>query len=434
MLKLAVVGNPVFHSRSPEIFKYLSSLHNLNLHYSRISCEDVNEVFDFAKCINLDGFNVTSPFKNSVIQRIDKLDYQAVNLNSVNTVLFSNNEIKGYNTDYFGVLKTIWNDAVTFNNKKVLILGAGAAARTAVFAVRNLNSKIFIWNRNIDKAKKIAFEFGIEILAEKDLHNLIDEFDFVISTIPPNSKILFELKFNSSQTIFDTVYHNSFFKNNQSKFGYKLVVGEKWLINQASLSFELFSGVKPNISSLFSYLQKNERPRANKYVLIGFSGAGKTSLGREIAEKFNFEFLDFDDLIEQKMKMTISEIFSNYGENYFRNLEQKLLLEINDRLQNDQKPYIISLGGGIIDRPENIPYIKLLGNVIWLYSSIEDSFGRISKLKNRPKLSNFNEAVELFDKRKLQYFLTSDFIFLNSRDYDSAKTRLIYEISRLTSI
>jgi shikimate dehydrogenase len=394
----------------------------------------VNEVFDFAKCINLDGFNVTSPFKNSVIQRIDKLDYQAVNLNSVNTVLFSNNEIKGYNTDYFGVLKTIWDDAVTFNNKKVLILGAGAAARTAVFAVRNLNSKIFIWNRNIDKAKKIAFEFGIEILAEKDLHNLIDEFDFVISTIPPNSKILFELKFNSSQTIFDTVYHNSFFKNNQSKFGYKLVVGEKWLINQASLSFELFSGVKPNISSLFSYLQKNERPRANKYVLIGFSGAGKTSLGREIAEKFNFEFLDFDDLIEQKMKMTISEIFSNYGENYFRNLEQKLLLEINDRLQNDQKPYIISLGGGIIDRPENIPYIKLLGNVIWLYSPIEDSFGRISKLKNRPKLSNFNEAVELFDKRKLQYFLTSDFIFLNSRDYDSAKTRLIYEISRLTSI
>lgn len=434
MLKLAVVGNPVFHSRSPEIFNYLSSQHNVKLHYSRISCDNVNDAIDLAKCVEINGFNVTSPFKNSVMQNVDKLDYQAVNLNSANTILFSNTEIKGFNTDYFGILKTIWDDAITLNNKKVLILGAGAAAKTAVFAVRNLNSKIFIWNRNTDKAKKIVNEFGIEHLTDKEVINSIGEFDYIISTIPPNSKILSDLKFNENQTIFDTVYHNSFFKNHQQKFGYKLVVGEKWLINQASLAFELFTGVKPNISSLFKYLQKNEKPIKNNFVLIGFSGAGKTTLGREIAEKFNFVTLDFDEIIEKKMNMSVSEIFANYGETYFRDLERRILLELNENMKSNLNPHIISVGGGIFDNEQNIEYIKSLGNVIWIYSPLEISYERISKLKNRPKLTSYDTAVELFKERKHKYFLNSDFIFVNSGDIKSTKERLINEISRLINV
>ncbi len=169
MLKLAVIGNPIFHSKSPIIHSQMAKETSIQLHYNRISCEKPEDAIYFAQDLKIDGLNVTSPFKRSILNYIKKLDYQASNLSSSNTLKFNNDEIEGYNTDYFGVLRTIWDNNLIFNKKKVLIFGTGLAAQTAAFAVRNLNSILYIWDRNEEKAKQVAENLGIRYIKSDEI-------------------------------------------------------------------------------------------------------------------------------------------------------------------------------------------------------------------------------------------------------------------------
>jgi shikimate dehydrogenase len=429
MLKLAVVGNPVFHSRSPEIFSFLKQQHSVNIHYNRISCEKISEAIDFADMMEMDGFNVTSPFKQLIIEHLEKLDYQAANLNAANTIVFKNKVKIGYNTDYFGILKTIWDSSISLNKKKVLILGAGAAARTAAFAIRNLNAIITIWDRFDEKSKKIANEFEINFSSTKEIIHTIAEYDFIISTIPPNSKILTELNFTKQQIIFDTIYHNSFFVENQKKFGFKVIIGEKWLINQASLSFEFFTNIKTEAKNIFNFLSNNKQQNSKSFIFSGFSGSGKTTLNKLCASNLGLNSFDLDEIIEEKTNLSINEIFKKYGENYFRELETQTL---NEFAQNFPKSnFILSVGGGTLETQENVQLLKSMGSVVWIYSPLEIAFERIKTIRSRPLINNLEEAVNLFNSRKYSYFNNSEYIFINSSTIESAEERLVNEISRI---
>ncbi len=429
MLKLAVVGNPVFHSRSPEIFSFLKQQHSLNIHYNRISCEKISEAIDFAGIMEMDGFNVTSPFKQLIIEHLEKLDYQATNLNAANTIVFKNKTKIGYNTDYFGILKTIWDNSISLNKKKVLILGTGAAARTAAFAIRNLNAIITIWDRSDEKSQKIANEFGINFSSTKEVIHTIADYDFIISTIPPNSKILTELNFTKQQIIFDTIYHHSFFVENQKKFGFKVIIGEKWLINQASLSFEFFTNIKTEAKNIFHFFNNTAQRNSKNFIFTGFSGSGKTTLSKLCASNLGLNSFDLDDIIEEKTNLSIAEIFKKYGENYFRELETQTL---NELAQNPSKNnFILSVGGGTLETQENVQLLKSMGSVVWIYSPLELAFERIKTIKSRPLINNLEETINLFNSRKYDYFNNSEYIFINSSTIESAEERLINEISRI---
>ena len=90
-----------------------------------------------------------------------------------------------------------------------------------------------------------------------------------------------------------------------------------------------------------------------RIILIGFMGAGKTSVGERLAKKLQFDFLDMDYKIEEVENKQITEIFEQYGESYFRELENKV---INEYIQNEN--IVISTGGGIITTKENIEILK----------------------------------------------------------------------------
>lgn len=134
----------------------------------------------------------------------------------------------------------------------------------------------------------------------------------------------------------------------------------------------------------------------NKIILIGFMGCGKTTIGKQLAKKFNFDFIDTDEEIEKKYNTTISDIFRIYGEDDFRKKEVSLLDEL---LKKDN--IIISTGGGIIESIEAIDMLIKEKAVIWLDANVLTIVNRLKlELDNRPKLKN-KKDFELSVKRLL---------------------------------
>ena len=116
-------------------------------------------------------------------------------------------------------------------------------------------------------------------------------------------------------------------------------------------------------------------------VLVGFMGSGKSSVGREIARRWAFRFIDTDTAIRHKYRKSIPDIFATFGEPFFRDEENKTLQE----LQASQEA-VIATGGGIILQPRNHPLLRTLGVVVWLTASEETIWERVSRNQNRPLL------------------------------------------------
>jgi cytidylate kinase len=141
-------------------------------------------------------------------------------------------------------------------------------------------------------------------------------------------------------------------------------------------------------------------------VLIGMMGSGKTTIGRLLAEKTGMEFIDLDELVERQANMTISEIFQNRNEAYFRQLESEVLRETMSA-----RHAVIATGGGIVLSAENRERLRELGLVVWLDAPVEVLLERIGDDPNRPLLSRsqpLKRLTELFHQRRALYAETSD--------------------------
>ncbi len=135
--------------------------------------------------------------------------------------------------------------------------------------------------------------------------------------------------------------------------------------------------------------------------LIGFMGAGKTAVSKELAKKAQMKLIDTDEYIEQKANMKIPEIFERYGEKYFRDLETKCLREIIDG-----EDAVISCGGGIIMKEENVKLMNKAGEVVYLKTSPETIFQRVKHSNNRPILKghmNVEYISQLLSERQPFY-------------------------------
>lgn len=119
-------------------------------------------------------------------------------------------------------------------------------------------------------------------------------------------------------------------------------------------------------------------------ILVGFMGAGKSSISKEISRILRFPYIDTDEIIEEAEGCSISELFQEKGEPYFRDLEHKLLQEL---LSQKKEKTIISTGGGMPVREENRALIRQLGFVVWLKTSEEKTLERVSANDSRPLLT-----------------------------------------------
>lgn len=118
-------------------------------------------------------------------------------------------------------------------------------------------------------------------------------------------------------------------------------------------------------------------------ILIGFMGAGKTTVGARLAEKRGLPLADTDAMIEEAAQMTISDMFAAKGENYFRAVETRVLEE----LLNRKEGFVLSVGGGLPMREENRRLLKQLGTVVYLKVSAETVLNRLEGDTTRPLLA-----------------------------------------------
>ena len=142
--------------------------------------------------------------------------------------------------------------------------------------------------------------------------------------------------------------------------------------------------------------------------LIGFMGAGKSTIAGALHQMLGMERLEMDQMIVEEQKMPISEIFEKYGEDHFRDIETQTLIDLKDR-----KPAIVSCGGGIVIREENIAHMKESGRIVLLTATPETIYERVKDSTNRPILNgNMNVAYirELMEKRRAKYEAAADLV------------------------
>ena len=134
------------------------------------------------------------------------------------------------------------------------------------------------------------------------------------------------------------------------------------------------------------------KKRGDAIVLIGFMGAGKSSVGRILARMTGLARFDTDEMVTERFGLTVSQIFEAHGEGAFREAETEALRELFDK-----GPAIIVTGGGIVLRPENVELLRELGTIVHLSADEETLFARISRRSTRPLLQTPNPRATIVD-------------------------------------
>ena len=156
-----LIGNPVEHTMSPAIHNTLAARCGHNLVYVPFLVEEgkVSEAVKGAYALNILGMNVTVPYKSEVIESLVEVDELAAQIGAVNTLVRTEGGYKGYNTDMSGLHRAMTSEGIRIEGEEIILLGAGGAARAVAYLCAKQNAKqVYLLNRTIEKAEKVAEE------------------------------------------------------------------------------------------------------------------------------------------------------------------------------------------------------------------------------------------------------------------------------------
>ncbi|MDD2550037.1 MAG: shikimate dehydrogenase [Bacteroidales bacterium] len=239
----AVFGNPILHSKSPQLFNSAFSAFGINALYTRIRPQSAKDLIDIIKSMPISGANISAPYKRDVLNLVDVVAIDAEKIGAINTIVNSDGRLIGYNTDHYGVTQSLKEAGIDIPNSSCLVLGGGGAARSAVYGLMRQGAKVFICNRTFSKAKIIANDFGCTLMNWQDFDSSLN-FDVVVSTIVPEAipHFMDSVKF---KYLLDASYKPSAVYQIAQAKGAKIVSGERWLLHQAVEAFRLFFGDNP---------------------------------------------------------------------------------------------------------------------------------------------------------------------------------------------
>ena len=257
-----LLGYGIKNSLSPTIHNSFFQSNNLEGYYTtfNVNSSDLETILDTLRKLNFRGANVTIPHKTDIIPYLDSLDPLANSVNAVNTVLYDDEKLIGYNTDVEGFMKPLRKNIQRFNNKKAVILGSGGASKAVLYGLINANCKeLIVLNRTIENARQIVTKLDSDIpischvLNQKTIDSLSDV-DIMINTVPLH-KTNTILDFHSDLGIklaYDLEYlpkETNFIKQMKS-LNADLIYGYEMLLSQAKLSFQIWTGILPSDDSI----------------------------------------------------------------------------------------------------------------------------------------------------------------------------------------
>ncbi len=261
----AVLGDPIGHSMSPIMHSDLLSFYEIDAHYLpfKVKTEDLSAAIKGLKAIGISGFNVTVPHKSSIIPFLDDIDPLALSIGAVNTVVNENGNLVGYNTDGFGFLEGLNPFITSIGDKKILIIGAGGAARAIFFTIAKMKPQVVdIANRTINKAveliKACPFDTTSKALTLEEAGQQLAEYDIVIQTTmmgmyPNISEMPISLNNLKAQSLVCDIIYNpletQFLKEAKQKDA-AIQNGIDMFVYQGALAFEKWTGIFPDVNRM----------------------------------------------------------------------------------------------------------------------------------------------------------------------------------------
>jgi 3-dehydroquinate dehydratase/shikimate dehydrogenase len=240
-----VAGDPIEHSLSPQMMNAAFRRENLNSVYLGLHAKSLEDLVKCVRDIPIYGLSVTMPYKQDIVEHLDNCEPLCQKVGACNTVIRSQDgKLYGFNTDVAGVVRPL-EQRIPLAEAKILVLGAGGAARAAVFGVRERGANVFILNRTPQTAQKLARESGSKSIKRDDLKKLT--FDVIINATPvgmANGKSPLEEKEMNAKIAFDLVYNpleTKFLQIAKAK-GMTVISGLEMFVNQGARQFEIWTG------------------------------------------------------------------------------------------------------------------------------------------------------------------------------------------------
>ena len=249
-----IIGDPVEHSLSPSMHNAAYTALGIDDKFifvaSRVTSENLGSVIKSLKVMNVRGITCTIPHKIEVMKCLDEIDETAKKIGAVNSIVNEDGKLKGYNTDWLGIVTPL-EKHISLKGKKAAVIGAGGAAHAMVFGLIEKGAAVTVFNRTVSNAEELANHFNATFSDLSDL-SVLKDFDVILNATDVgmgehiNETPVPKEFIQSHHIIFDAVYipYETKLLKEAQEVGATVIHGTEMLLHQGMPQFELYTGMK----------------------------------------------------------------------------------------------------------------------------------------------------------------------------------------------
>ena len=375
-MKFGLLGRTLGHSFSPRIHSALG-----NTNYELFEREP-SQLQEFFADQELQGINITFPYKVNALEACDVVDPRAERIGCVNTMVRKDGKWHGYNTDYDGFVFTLQHAGIDVAGKECLILGDGASSATVHVALEDLNAESIT-----HLSRKTAPFYG-------DAPNYYETAQIIINCTPigmypHNPANLIDItQFSKLEGVVDLIYNprRTILLLQAEMMGIPHCDGLPFLVAQGVEAAKHFQGESFGTEEIEQILHDMRREKEN-IILIGMPGVGKTTVGKALGKEMGRTCVDVDQELEKEIG-NISTYITEQGEPAFREKEAEMIAKLGT-----QTGLVISTGGGCVTVPKNYAHLRQNGRIYQLTQPIENlsTSGRVLSSGGLDRLRELEE-------------------------------------------
>ena len=361
-MKFGLLGRTLGHSFSPRIHNALG-----NTNYELFEREP-SQLQEFFANPELQGINITFPYKVNALEACDVVDPRAERIGCVNTMVRKDGKWHGYNTDYDGFVFTLKHAGIDVSGKECIILGDGASSATVHVALEDLGAKSIT-----HLSRKTAPLYT-------DAPNYYETAQIIINCTPigmyPHNpaSLIDIMQFSKLEGVVDLIYNprRTVLLLQAEMMGIPHCDGLPFLVAQGVEAANHFQGESFGTKEIEQILRDMRREKEN-IILIGMPGVGKTTVGKAIGKEIGRTCIDVDQELAKEIG-DISKYITEQGEAAFREKEAEMIAKLGT-----QTGIVISTGGGCVTVPKNYAHLRQNGRIYQLTQPVEklSTSGRI---------------------------------------------------------
>lgn len=375
-MKFGLLGRTLGHSFSPRIHSALG-----NTNYELFEREP-SQLQEFFADPELQGINITIPYKVNALEACDVVDPRAERIGCVNTMVRKDGKWHGYNTDYDGFVFTLQHAGIDVASKECIILGDGASSATVHVALEDLGAKNIV-----HLSRKTAPFYG-------DAPNYYETAQIIINCTPigmypHNPANLIDItQFSKLEGVVDLIYNprRTILLLQAEMMEIPHCDGLPFLVAQGVEAANHFQGESFGTKEIEQIL-RDMRCEKENIILIGMPGVGKTTVGKALGEEMGRTCVDVDQELEKEIG-DISTYITEQGEPAFREKEAEMIAKLGT-----QTGLVISTGGGCVTVPKNFAHLRQNGRIYQLTQPIENlsTTGRVLSSGGLDRLRELEE-------------------------------------------